>query len=89
MNAIDDDTRLFDREAKKKQKNLMLSRELAGVLGMVTEAGQESRFIERAAWKALVDEYGEEEIRAMVQDVQEGIDDRDKLANAKRYTLSG
>ena len=83
-----DNTPLYDRIAKKKQKNLMLSRELIGVLSMATERGKESQFVEGAVWTALVDEHGEEEIREMVDDVQAEIDDRDKLANAKAYTLT-
>ena len=87
MSNLSDDTELFDRIGKKKRKNLMLSRELVGVLARVTDDGRESAVVERAVWQYLVDEYGQDEIREAVEDVQTALDDTERLSESKPYTL--
>lgn len=87
MMSLTNETHVFDRVAKKKAKNVMLSRELLGVLAQVTDERGESAFIEQAAWNALLDEYGQDDIVDAVENVQASLDDDKKLAEAKPYTL--
>jgi len=82
-----DETELFDRIARKKQKNLMLSQELNGVLALVADEGKESQYVERVLWQHLVDEHGETEIRQAVEAVQANLDDHERLARSKTYSL--
>lgn len=86
MSALEK-TDLFDRVSKKKQKNLTLSRELIGVLGIVADDGGESALVERAAWELLVDEHGEQEVVDAIERVQASLDERNKLPESKPYTL--
>jgi len=87
MNELTDETELFDRIARKKQKNLMLSQELAGVLARVADEGGESQYVERVVWQALVEEHGRDEVVAAVEDVQADLDDAEIMDRAKTYSL--
>lgn len=85
--SIKNDTELFRRIATKKQKNLMLSREVIGVLAELVDEGGQSALVERAIWTTLLDEYGEEEIQEAIEEVQAGLDEWQKLDAEKPYTL--
>lgn len=78
---------LFARIAKKQQKNLTVSRELAGVLDDVTEPKEVSAFAEWALWRALVDVHGADEIREKIEDVQAGIESHHRLPEPESYWL--
>jgi hypothetical protein len=80
------ETELFTRIGKKKSKNINLSRELHGVIDQLVEHGRESREIEEAVWAHFVREYGEDEIKQLVDDVQEGLDN-DETRKPRAYTL--
>lgn len=62
------------RVAKKRQKNFTLSRELSAVLERNTPDLEQSQWVERVLWRALIDEHGREAIEADVQDVQDEIE---------------
>lgn len=85
--SLTNDTELFSRVATKKQKNLMLSRELIGVLDAHADEGQLSQEVERALWRALIEEHGRESVAEAIQDVQEDLDGHTKLAEPKPFSL--
>jgi predicted small metal-binding protein len=79
---------LFTRIGKKKRKNIMLSRELDGVLDQLVEHGRESHEIEHAVWAHLVREHGEQAIQQAVDDVQEDLDDDEKRNSPSPYSIA-
>jgi serine kinase of HPr protein (carbohydrate metabolism regulator) len=85
--SLRNDNHLFDRIGKKQRQRLMFSAELAHVLDDVQGAGQVSQFVERAAWRMLVQEYGRDEVQAAIEDAQAEIGADDRLASEKPYTL--
>lgn len=87
MSTLTDETELFERIAKKKQKSIFLSRELIGVLAIVADDGGESALVERAVWQDLVDEHGRDEVVDAIERVQARLDDAEKLPESKAYTL--
>lgn len=84
---LEDDTHLYDRIGKKRAKNVMLSRELLGVLDGVTRHRGDSDFVERAVWKALVDEYGIEAVQQEIDRVQTEIETDDRLQQPQSYRI--
>lgn len=87
MNETTDEIQIFDRIGKKQKKTLTLSRELCGALDELVDDRKQSESIERAVWQALVNEHGEDVVRAAVEDVQDGLDASQKLGDSEPYTL--
>jgi hypothetical protein len=87
MQLKNDTTHLYDRIGKKNRKHVMLSSELLGVLNGVTRSRGVSDFVERAVWKALVDEYGIEAVQTEIASVQAGLDADERLLESQSYRL--
>lgn len=76
-----DETIRFQREGRRKRKHMMMSADLILVVKRLAEAEgeSESSVVERAVWADLVDRYGRERVLELVGDVQEEIDQDDRL----------
>lgn len=84
----DANTVKFDRIGRKTRKNMTLSPDLVGVLDELVGKTHRSAFAERAMWGLLVDEYGEERVRAALEDVQQQMDDDERLREPTQVELT-
>lgn len=79
---------LFERDCTKRQKNFYASRTLCSVLDELVDDGGQAEYLETAAWRALVDDHGEQAVLDAIERAQEQIDSRHELSNGESHSYA-